>query len=157
MAARNWKAVSVAAILILVIGASLAVYAGAQTRHEKYQALKVEFEREMARMYQMSPEESIAQGLKVKRLGWEIGQLENELYPNPAKDLERKIFAMKAAYGDMAGWYRSKAKNDPEAAKVLERVIIKQEKLQQIEKAFKEQTRPVEELLVELDNLAKSQ
>jgi hypothetical protein len=167
---KKWVLISGIAASVLLTGvvfsqSTLAdVEAGKLEKAERYQKLKQEEAAERTKLESMPAntkeevEKQVQQGLKVKQRGLEAGKLREELQPKDAKvrleeDLRtvRNIFTTKKYYAGMV--------NDPvygeQYKKAYEILMMKFEVLEKIERDFKENNKPVEQLQKELDDLLK--
>jgi flagellar biosynthesis component FlhA len=167
---KKWVLISAITASVLLTGVVCSqsiladVEAGKREKAERYQKLKQEEAAERAKLESMQAntkeevEKQVQQGLKVKELGLEAGKLQEELHPKDAKvrleeDLRsvRNIFTTHKYYASMV--------NDPvygeQYKKAYEILMMKFEVLEKIERDFKENNKPVEQLQNELDDLLK--
>ncbi|MDQ0887886.1 hypothetical protein QFZ81_002974 [Paenibacillus sp. V4I9] len=156
---KNKILISACVGLAIIIGGSLSynAYADILPNAVKLSQLKNDFEKEKA-IFESIPESKTdedhanveKQGRKVKELGLEAGLLEADLNPSdPKKELEDNIRGLKGILAENE-YFKTRV-DDPEYGEMYKKgiKIVEQKKkdLAEIEKEFKDNKTPIEELV----------
>lgn len=151
---RKLLIITLMVILILAVGFTGAMAIGVKKDdlQKIYDEIKQSFLQEEKEFYESdSPAEEKGKELKQKAV--ELGKLEAELYPeSPETVLAKKIRISKSVLIDMKVIYNP---DNPEQAKILEKIQDKINKLEEIEKDLKESKKSIEELMNEYDEVNK--
>lgn len=164
----KWLSISLCAGLAITTGGFFGynTYADNIPKALKFEQLKTDVENEKSKFEKMpntTPEEIksvVEQGKKVKELDWEMAELQKELNPSDSKKiLEQDIMSLKGIL-ETKSYYKTMV-DDPingrSYAKAAEIVEQKKKDLTQLEKDFKEDKKPVDELKKEFERIRDAQ